>query len=66
MRIWRIDLVKSDKKGIYFTFLNLFQCGVVFIQKHGNSSVDFSISIWKFGIHIHCVTAEENRCRETE
>lgn len=66
MRLWRIDVLNNDKKGMYLTLFNMFQCGVLFVQKHGNSSIDFSVSIWKMGIHVHCVTAEENRCREIE
>lgn len=60
-------------KGIYITIFKFFQIGIVYqerstMQYNGETfnskAIDLSISIWKFGIHIHPVISENNICQD--
>jgi len=53
-------------KGFYLTLFNIFRIGLLFLQeaKQGSTNINISISIWRFGIHLHLVLSKENICRE--
>ena len=55
-------------KGLYGTLFNILRLGVLFLQekKTGSTNIDISLSVWKFGIHLHLVLAKENICRGTK
>jgi len=64
-KLFDTKIVKANHyRGSYLTILGIVQTGILLITTDGNYSIDLSISIWKFGIHIHLVNAKENRCRE--
>lgn len=59
--------------GFYITLFRFFQFGVVYqennrMQYNGKTmstkALDFSVSIWKFGIHLHPVVSESNICQD--
>lgn len=60
-------------KGFYVTLFKFFQIGVVYqtnnrMQYDGKTmctkAIDLSVSIWKFGIHLHPVYSEANICQD--
>jgi|13_taG_2_1085334.scaffolds.fasta_scaffold88112_3 hypothetical protein len=60
-----IDLSVINKqlhKGFYITLFSVIQFGFLMLQPEGAESLDFSISIWRFGFHFHFTLAQENRC----
>ena len=48
--------------GIIITLLRFFQVAILL----SNNYIDISCSIHRFGIHLHFVMEENNRCREIE
>ncbi len=48
--------------GVIITLFRFFQIGIL----TDNNFIDFNISVYKLGIHLHLVYEEDNRCREIE
>lgn len=62
-RIFDISVInKNLHKGFYVTIFSMVQIGVLALQPAGAFALDFSMSIWKYGVHIHLVNAKDNRC----
>ena len=53
---------KQLHKGFYITLFRMFQFGFLMLEPKGAESIDISISIWRFGFHLHFTIAKENRC----
>lgn len=64
-KLFDVKVVKAKNyRGSYLTILTIIQSGILLINSKGSYSIDLSLSIWKYGIHLHLVNAKENRCRE--
>jgi len=48
--------------GIIVTLLRFFQLSIL----TNNNFLDFSVSVHRFGIHLHFVMEDNNRCLEIE
>jgi len=48
--------------GIYITLFRFIQVGILL----DNTFLDLSCSVYRFGVHLHFVMEENNRCREIE
>jgi hypothetical protein len=60
-------------KGFYITLFRFFQIGIVYQERNkmqyngktfSTKAIDLSISIWRFGIHIHPVISRSNICQD--
>jgi hypothetical protein len=50
-------------RGLYVTICNIMRIGFITMTQD-STNIDISISIWKFGLHIHVVKAKENICQD--
>ena len=48
--------------GIIVTLFRFIQVGILL----DNNYLDLSCSVYRFGVHLHFVMEENNRCREIE
>lgn len=58
---WLIDIA-FPVRGFCVTLLRIFQFGFVL----DNEWIDFNVSFYRFGIHVHFVMEDNNRCLEIE
>jgi|10_taG_2_1085330.scaffolds.fasta_scaffold196056_2 hypothetical protein len=62
-------------EGVAITLFQFFQVAVMYLttnhmnyqnETYESKALDLSITIWKFGIHLHLVLAERNICQDVQ